>query len=310
MSTITALIKTLTAPASRFFMPMDEFISELASYAPWFLNKQTPVGEAYIRKAQKQLEEMQAIPGANLTGRYNDPDIPEQSIAYYLVKGTIVSDSNWHLSTRQLLNDIARAETNDKISAHFFHISSGGGEAYLLDQLADVIHTLKKPAHAFIERVAGSAAYYIASQTNFISAATPFDTVGSIGTMVSFMDLRPMLEKWGINFIEEYASQSDLKNRKYKDLIAGKPDQFITEELDPLAEKFIADVKRARPQLANLDAAHPAMRGETFYASQAMQIGLIDQVESINAAVARLADKINAPSSKKSRKQAIHILNQ
>ena len=51
--------------------------------------------------------------------------------------------------------------------------------------------------------------------------------------MVSFYDIRPYLESLGLKYIEEYASKSRLKNKKFNDLVAGKPEQYIKEELDP-----------------------------------------------------------------------------
>lgn len=302
MNHLQLLIKTFTSPHSKFFMPMNEFISELATLAPYIIGKKNELPEP--SKDSRILP----VPGANLTEYYDSQDIHSNSIAYYRVSGTIIADSRWYDSSKKLLNNLLRADDNERISAHFIHITSGGGEAWLLDQLAQTIHNLKKPAHAFIERIAGSAAYYIASQCDYISASTPFDIVGSIGTMVSFMDLQPMLEKWGINFIEEYASQSDLKNKKYHDLTTGKPEQYITEELDPLAARFIADVKRGRVALKSAKDDNPVFRGETFYADKAIKAGLIDTIESYSDAVNRLNATANS-SNKNIRARALNLLD-
>jgi len=88
-----------------------------------------------------------------------------------------------------------------------------------------------------------------------------------------------MFEKWGVKFIEEYATDSDLKNKKYTDLMRGKPDQFIKEELDPMRDKFVEDVRLGRSSIAKLPEDHPVLRGETFYANKSIENGLIDIIE-------------------------------
>ena len=299
-------------------MPLHEFISEIASLAPYILNKDkestTPPSSSPADFRQRALDNylslQPSVKGANLTYRYSSPDIPDDSIAYYRINGAIVAESYYNISTKTLQRDFLQADQNSKISAHFIHISSGGGQAWYLEQLAATIKSLNKPVHAFVERVAGSAAYYIASQADFISSATPYDIIGSIGTMVSFADVQPMFEKWGMKFIEEYASQSDLKNKIYSDLRNGKPEQFITEELDPLAEQFINDVRAGRPSLAKLDLAHEVFRGKTYYSNIALEIGLIDKVQSYQQALTHLQQSIKTnKTTAQNRSKALDYLN-
>lgn len=310
-SDLQQLIKTFTSPSSKFFMPVHEFISEIASLAPYVINQNkeqtTPKlspSEFRQRAIQNHISLQPSVKGANLTSRYSSPDIPDDSIAYYRVRGTIIAESYYRISSKTLQQDFLQADQNSKISAHFIHISSGGGQAWYLEQLAATIKSLNKPVHAFVERVAGSAAYYIASQADYISSATPYDIIGSIGTMVSFTDVQPMFEKWGMKFIEEYATQSELKNKKYSDLRDGKPEQFITDELDPLAEQFINDVRSGRPVLSKLDLTNEVFQGETYYANKALEIGLIDKVQSYQQALTYLLQSIKsikttAPNSTK-----------
>jgi protease-4 len=138
------------------------------------------------------------------------------------------------------------------------------------------VKNLKKPVVAHYENVAASAAVYLTINADRIYAATRNETIGSIGTMVSFLDIIPYFEAMGIKYHEEYAHQSDLKNKKFNDLLDGKPDQYITEELDPLAGQFIEAVAAARPKTGKLGAEHPIFRGETFATEASIEIGLID----------------------------------
>ena len=309
MNSVTSLINILTGPA--LFIRHDEYISELASLVPFFITKQELPESNYEKISRKKLKELDIEGSIKVTDEYTSTELDTNTLAYHHVFGTITSESNWRFSTKGLQKNLFAAEANENISGHFLHISSGGGQAWYLEQLAETLRSLEKPVHAFIERVCASAAYYIASQSDFISAATPFDVIGSIGVMTSYMDLTPMLEKWGIKFIEEYGTNSDLKNKKYNDLRTGKPEQYIKEELDPIRDRFVSDVKLGRSEIAKLPDDHPILRGETFYANIATKNGLIDSVENFSVALKRTHDAAIAWSNKKNdRKKALQILNQ
>ncbi|MDD4636024.1 MAG: S49 family peptidase [Bacteroidales bacterium] len=290
MNSIAELIRILTAADSRLFITRNEYIAELASLVPFFLAKKEIVSDTYAQESRNELEKITHQNGIKLTDDYSAVDLDVNTLAYYRIFGTITSSSYSRVSTKQLQRDLIAADGNDNISGHFLHISSGGGEAWFLDQLAETMRSINKPVHAFIERVCGSAAYYIASQSDYISASTPYDLIGCIGTMTSFMDIQPLLEKWGVKFIEEYASKSDLKNKKYNDLLHGNPEQYIREELDPLRDKFVGDVKLMRDKIAKLPEDHPLLHGETFYANKSIDNGLIDIVEPFSAALQRAYD--------------------
>ena len=288
MNPIAHLLKILATHDSRLLMMYSEYIAELASLAPYFFLKKDAhyrllTYKEIVQKEAKNLAEKTSIP---ITDTFNSTELKENTLAYHRIKGMIIYDTNWNFSTKHFQTDLLTAEANDNISGHFLHITSGGGEAYYLEQVAQTMQSLKKPTYALIEKVCGSAGYYIASQCNHVASLTQYDNVGCIGTMVGFMDLEPMFKKWGINVIKEFAEGSDLKNKKYYNLIDGKPKQFIAEELNPLREQFVADVKKMRPKIAALSDDHPVLRGETFYSGKAIKNGLVDEITTFDNALA------------------------
>ena len=78
-----------------------------------------------------------------------------------------------------------------------------------------------------------------------------------------------------------------MKNKKYEDLRAGNKEQYISEELDPLAEQFISEVKRSRTKLTETDPPedNPIFRGETFDATHSVTNGLIDNILTLPQAI-------------------------
>lgn len=273
----SASLKTIVLSA--FANPTSFFGEEAPTY-----NEDS---EEIAKKLQVKMTDRD--PSINITRSFTDTDIPVNSIAYHRIFGPILADDEWrwYFSSKQFMRDIKAAENNPNIHAHFLHVSTGGGEAWLLEKVHEAVKNTTKPTFAFIEKVCCSAGLYIICPANVVKAYTVNDTIGSLGTMVSFLDITGYFEAMGAKWIEEYAERSDLKNKKFNDLIDGKPDRYIKEELNPLQEQFEAAVRAARPGLASLKDDHPVFRGDTFSAEKllAEKIDLIDGLAEIEEAV-------------------------
>jgi ClpP class serine protease len=257
-------------------------------------NKQAVIEELpSYKEISKNLSSELSNDAVHLTVNYNETDIPEDSIAYHRIHGTVFFEPDpwrWFFSTLQFIDDLKAADNNPNINAHFISTKTGGGVAYYLDVAAEVMKNLKKPVveHTTMRRC--SAGVYLTCHADESYVSTPFDTIGSIGTMVSFWDFIPYFEELGLKHIEEYADQSDKKNKKFNDLRTGKPKQYIDEELNPLSEAFIRTVREARPETAKLKEEHPLFRGETFDGTNAVALGLADGMMLQEEALQRAID--------------------
>ncbi|WP_319502554.1 S49 family peptidase [uncultured Draconibacterium sp.] len=230
-------------------------------------------------------------PTINVTNQFNETDIPTNSIGYHRMFGPILADEDywrWYFSTKRFIKDVKAVEVNPKFIGHFLHANTPGGEAWMLEKAHEVVKNCKKPFYEFTEKKNCSAGLFIGSPSKKRFSFTINDTHGSLGTMTAFMNLKPYFEKMGVQFVEENATRSDLKNKKFKNLVDGKPEQYIKEELDPLQEQFEQAVRNARPQLNNLKDDHPVFRGETFDATGALEIGLIDEITELEEAIIQL----------------------
>lgn len=282
---ILAEISRFLASGRIFCTPeaRQEFLAELfLAEKHGFFFDEMPTYQELTQKVAKKIAEESNIP---LTVDYTDADLESEAIAYYRIKGMIMGESNWWFSSKQFVEDVQAAEANPMIMAHFLHVNSGGGDTWYLDVAWQTLMNAVKPSVTVIERVGGSAAVYLFSPSKKSYAATQNEVIGSIGTMVSFLDFIPYYEAQGVKKIEEYAHKSDLKNKKFNDLINGNPKQFITEELDPLQQQFEAAVRKARPKAGALPEDHPLFRGETFATAQATDLGLIDGQKSLKEAL-------------------------
>ena len=264
----------------------------------------------YRDETKKELNQIVAETRVPLTDDYNSDELDQPSIAYYRIKGTIMAESSWWFSTKQFRKDMHEAEENPMIMAHFVHVNSGGGDAWYLDVAAATMRDLNKPVVCYIERRAASAGLYLIIYGDVIYAATPNETIGSIGTMVAFLDIIPYYEKMGARWVEEYAHKSKLKNKKFNDLADGKPEKYITDELDPLQKQFEAAVRAARPKAGALPEKHDLFAGETYATEASIELGLIDKMGLMEEALLDCLERGTQYMAKiQKRNTAIQLLN-
>lgn len=241
-----------------------------------------------LQKIKDMLKQEAATKSITLTCDYSSEELPDESIAYHRIFGIITANSSYRFSSKQLEADLISAEANPQISCHFLHVNSAGGEAWYLDRLGETMQRCEKPILVLYENCC-SAAYHIACHGTKVYANTRFDFVGCIGTMTSFWDFEEYYNKLGIKKVEAKATKSDLKNKMFDDLVDGKPKQFVVNVLNPMNDAFLSTVRSQRKQLAKLDDEHPAMRGETYYTDEAVEIGLADGCRTFVEAVAEAA---------------------
>ena len=164
-------------------------------------------------------------------------------------------------------------------------VDSGGGQVSGTAEFYDFLKSANKPIVTYTDGYLASAAYYLASATNKIVANPRADLIGSIGTMISFVDLTGYYEKQGAKVITEYATKSTAKNKGFRDLLAGNPETYIQTQLDPITDTFINDVKNARE---NVNEA--VFDGSTYSPEKALEMGLIDQLGQIEDVIQSLFD--------------------
>ena len=297
----TVLRKALLSAGHRLLISADGMAAAMMEAFPlapgdgikpvsFFFDTDPPTYSEEVNQALTLIrQQLSATAAADLSvsDDFASPELPEGTIAYHRVWGFITADSRWWFSSKQLEHDLMEAECNPAISCHFLHINSPGGEAWYLDRLSETMRSLSKPVFALVEQCACSAAYYIGCHAGVIAALTANDDFGCIGTMVETYDFTEYYNKLGIKHIVERSSYSDLKNKKFEDLRNGKPEQYISEVLDPLTLQFISEVKACRPSLSQLDMDSPVLRGETYDTAHAMELGLADCVLSLPEAFVR-----------------------
>ena len=219
---------------------------------------------------------------------FGEQDIPEGSIAIIPIRSEIMKYDQMcgPRGSMTLAGEIQSADNNPNIKSILLVIDSPGGQVSYTDILADVIKNSNTPVVAYVEGMAASGAYWLASSCAKIIASSDLDQVGCIGTMMSFADLKPAYEKMGVKFHEIYATDSKDKNKDFRDLLDGKYDKFRKETLDIINKKFLDSVRSNRQTVDET-----ALTGKMYFAPDAIELGLIDEIGSFEYALEQ-ADSI------------------
>lgn len=221
---------------------------------------------------------------------------PAGSIAVIQLNGPVIKNSQFcgPRGTLDIAADFEAAFANPNITGIIFEMETGGGAALAVKPLADVLLNKNKPVIALTGDVIASAGYYLAVYCDEIMAQHPQSIVGSIGTMISFMDVKPALEKQGVKFHEVYATKSTKKNNTFKEALAGNYEPIVAKMLDPMNELFLADVKAQRGEKIS-QTEKDIYAGETYTATDALALGMIDSIGSFKEAVARIQTLAEEP---------------
>jgi len=225
-------------------------------------------------------------------GKEKSPEqAPENSVAVIPVFDVITkSDQECGPSGTDTKKKIlTRCGKNLNITGVIFHVSSPGGEAFAsLDfykAILDFKATYNKPVIAYIDDYGCSGAQYIAAACDKIICSDELTQVGSIGVVMHIFDEIKTLENEGIIVEEIYADESPEKNIEVREALKGNKKPLL-ERASTLVNRFAADVKSGRPTITT-DVIDP-FKGKTLFAKEALTIGLIDEIGSIQTCVSHI----------------------
>lgn len=171
---------------------------------------------------------------------------------------------------------------DENVDAICMYVESPGGQVTACQAIMSAIQERTKPVVAFVDDVAASAAYGMISQCDRITVNHANCVIGSIGTMCTAMDYSKFFEAQGVTIHELYATKSTEKNKDWRDLKAGDPSGIISD-LDFLNDWFQSAILSGRPQLAA--SREKWDKGAEFYANEAIELGLVDAIGTLDDAL-------------------------
>jgi protease-4 len=218
---------------------------------------------------------------------------------------------------RDYQSTMAKLATDPSISAVVFHFNNApGGSHDGTPEISYNIFNYSKPTLAFVDGMAASAHYYMASQTDHIMMNSLTDSeVGSIGSLIVSENVQNMIDagNWPKTEIIR-APQST--NKALFNYIEPLTDS-VRAELDAMLKDgvstFIQAVKNGRPALSKLSSSDEIFTGKMYGTKQAIANGMADSkgslMDSVNKAANLKHGKSKSASSGASGTQAIKTMS-
>lgn len=171
------------------------------------------------------------------------------------------------------------ADKNRDVESIQYDINSPGGYVDGLMSAVNAIRSAEKETLAFVDGMAASAAYWLASQTDKIVAASPASRVGSIGVAVEIYDVTRALEMEGIDKIILTSTDAPLKR---PDVKTEEGQGLIVDSLDDTHKVFVTYVAEGRG-ISPDEVTEKYGHGGMLIAENALTAGMIDSIEKVPA---------------------------
>lgn len=202
-------------------------------------------------------------------------------VAMIPMRGVIGADAEIESST--FVNLLDDAYQSNQLKGVVIEMNSPGGSPVHSGIIYDAIRNKEQnypdiPVIVVVEDMAASGGYYIASAANEIYADKA-SLVGSIGVISSGFDASNLLEKIGVERRTFIAG----RNKAFLDPFSPMTDEAKLKwqaVLDETHQQFINAVKEGRGD--KLTITNDVFSGMVFTGSQAITIGLIDGLSSVN----------------------------
>lgn len=235
-------------------------------------------------------EELTDLPEMNSTSQY----INVLSIKTPLFKYDQMCGPS---GTRSMTRILKEWEANENVVGVILDIDCPGGQVSGLAEFADFLHNYSKPIVAYTDGLMASAAYYVAAACDHIVANPNADLIGSIGTMLTYVNLDGIIEAEGGVIKDIYATGSTRKNEEHRAMKQGSDALLIKNILDPARDKFVADVNLYRP---GIDAS--VFEGAVYAPADALALNLVNELGTLQTAF----DKVIALSNASKPKQTLN----
>lgn len=197
------------------------------------------------------------------------------------------------ISTAMMRRTLRKADADPQVEHIVLLVDSPGGSVTGTGDLADDVHRINQstPITVYVEDTAASAAYWVSAQASRI-VASPNAWIGSIGVFQVMADLSEQAGKLGVKV-------HVIKAGEFKGLGVGgaeiTDDQLVEvqREVDDTYSAFTAAIARGRG--VDTERATAWGDGRIYLASDAMTLGLIDEIASFDEAIGRIELELDQP---------------
>lgn len=225
-----------------------------------------------------------------------EEELSDGNVAEIEITGPIMGESaggmfaNSEAVSKDIVELIEKANEDEDIEAILFTINSPGGGAVASAEIAEAIEASDKTTVALIREVGASGGYWIASSTDFI-IAHELSITGSIGVIGSYLEFAGLLERYNITYQQLISGDKKDLGIPFRELEEDEK-EWLQDKLDKIHEVFIREVAINREMSYN--QVQELADGSFYLGSEALEVGLVDQLGGRDEAEAYLEQELNA----------------
>jgi protease-4 len=238
----------------------------------------------------KEKEKLNKISLTSYISSYADEDKSGEKVAVLYASGSINSGDGYNdISSDKYVKYIKKLQDDDKVKAVVFRINSPGGSANASDEILFELQQLKKkkPLVVSFGDYAASGGYYVAMAADKIysEANTLTGSIGVFGVLPYYKDIANK------NGIRADVVATNANSMYYSGLNGVTPYgvNMMTRSVEGTYKRFVHFVTQNRKQ--TFEQIDNVGGGRVWSGARAKQIGLVDDLGTLNDAVKFAAQK-------------------
>jgi signal peptide peptidase SppA len=250
---------------------------------------------AGVRLSDDEIQAVIAESRAEFEARHAAALAPAQqsggSVAVISLYGTITPRPVMSVSggggapLTKFMDAFRQADADPNVRAILLDIDSPGGSVEMVAEAAAMIAGASTPVTAIANTMAGSAAYYLASQADEI-VASPSALVGSIGVFARHVDESGALEQEGLKVTLVSAGTYKTEGNPYEPL-----SETARESMQAMVDEFygaFVDAVASGRGVSSDEVRSGFGQGRILTAPAALAAGMVDRIDTFDATVDRL----------------------
>lgn len=227
-----------------------------------------------------------------LTGKGRINSSAKDKIAILYAQGAIQygKGNENYIGQESMIKALKEIREKDNIKAVVLRINSPGGSALASDMIWREIELTKakKPVVVSMGDVAASGGYYIACNADKIFAQ-PTTITGSIGVFGALPNVKGLADNMGIN--AEQVSTNNGPTYSVFEPMSQEFQDYMKVQIDNIYTTFVNHVSEGRGM--SYEAVDAIAQGRVWAGNEALKIGLVDELGSLDDAIMAAAELAN-----------------
>jgi protease-4 len=222
-------------------------------------------------------------------------DIKTGNVAIIPIKGIILTSGQQDIfssnfaDSSKIVQDIEKISKDPSVKGIILEIDSPGGAPVATDEIATALKRSNKTIVAWIREVGASGGYWIASTADHV-IANRMSITGSIGVYGSYLDFSGFINDWNVSYERLVAGKYKDSGVPFREL-SSEERRLLQKKLDILHQQFKDEIQENRK--LTVSQTNAISEGEFYLGTEALELGLVDELGGKTEAVAYIENKLN-----------------